>query len=82
MADRRNQVDQTTVDRLLTDDDHPATDARRSRCWTMPCWAVNRTASADSNTDTTAARGRGRTTKDTRPLVVRARRGPFRSTHA
>ncbi|MFZ1161672.1 PAS and ANTAR domain-containing protein [Mycobacterium sp.] len=31
MAESRNQVDQTTVDRLPTDDDHPATDGQAVR---------------------------------------------------
>ena len=31
MADSRSQVDQTTVDRLATDDDHPATDGHAVR---------------------------------------------------
>ncbi len=31
MADSRNRVDQTTVDRLPTDDDHPATDGQAVR---------------------------------------------------
>jgi hypothetical protein len=61
MTDSGDVASQTRSDRLVSDNNYPATDGEPFAAWTRLYRAVRRSASADSNTATTAAHGPSRT---------------------